>query len=161
MLYSSFMSTSSGRSGYAMKRASGSNPARYASFYTSSIFFTLCTVCTCRIFSNAALPMVKRGRPPARKKQSTILEAGLYPAIANPMSLIGRHINVPGSYWPSQLEPRGRGVPDGNCRQGLCNRARKRALRAGYAHDCRLEDERMRRGRVANHPTASGIGCPR
>jgi hypothetical protein len=30
----------------------------------------------------------------------------LYPAIANPMSLIGRHINVPGSYWPSQGQNR-------------------------------------------------------
>ncbi len=49
-----------------------------------------------------------RGRPPAKKKQNqpTILEAELYPTITNPMSLIGRHINVPGSYWPSQRQTR-------------------------------------------------------
>jgi hypothetical protein len=58
-------------------------------------------------FFHAASPMGRtRGRPPAKKKQPTILEAGLYPAIANPMSLIGRHINVPGSYWPSQGQNR-------------------------------------------------------
>ena len=48
-----------------------------------------------------------RGRPPTKKLiQPTILEAGLYPAITRPMSLIGRHINVPGSYWPSQGQNR-------------------------------------------------------
>ena len=75
-------------------------------------FFTIhASIYTVRagFFPNAALPVPMgrtRGRPPAKKKQPTILEAGLYPAIANPMSLIGRHINVPGSYWPSQGQNR-------------------------------------------------------
>ena len=45
----------------------------------------------------------KRGRPKRATNtliQPTILESGLYPAIAVPMSLIGKHILVPGSYWP-------------------------------------------------------------
>ena len=42
----------------------------------------------------------KRGRPARTLIQPTILESGLYPAIAVPMSLIGKHILVPGSYWP-------------------------------------------------------------
>ena len=45
----------------------------------------------------------KRGRPKRATNtliQPTILESGLYPAIAVPMSCIGKHILVPGSYWP-------------------------------------------------------------
>ena len=43
---------------------------------------------------------MRRGRPAKTLIQPTILESGLYPAIAVPMSLIGKHILVPGSYWP-------------------------------------------------------------
>ena len=65
-------------------------------------------------FDGTALPLwmgkakkAGRGSPPTKKLiQPTILEAGLYPAITRPMSLIGKHTNVPGSYWPSQGQNR-------------------------------------------------------
>ena len=52
---------------------------------------------------SARMPAKKRGRPARATKtliQPTILESGLYPAIAAPMSCIGKYILVPGDYWP-------------------------------------------------------------
>ncbi len=46
------------------------------------------------------MPAKKRGRPAKTLIQPTTIESGLYPAIAVPMSLIGKHILVPGSDWP-------------------------------------------------------------
>ncbi len=97
----------------------------------------------CQFWGRRSVQMAgkrKKGRPAKTLIQPTIIESGLYPAIAVPMSLIGKHILVPGSYWPYRrtlgFEPRARGAPDGNCRQGRCNRALERALRAGCDHYC-------------------------
>ena len=57
----------------------------------------------CQFWGRRSVQMAgkrKKGRPAKTLIQPTIIESGLYPAIAVPMSLIGKHILVPGSYWP-------------------------------------------------------------
>ena len=41
----------------------------------------------------------KRGRP-KKTIQPTIIEAGILPVITKPMGIIGKHVELPGSYWP-------------------------------------------------------------
>ena len=54
-------------------------------------------------FLDPKMKQRKRGRPPKKTIQPTIIEAGMLPVITKPMGIIGKHVELPGSYWP----PRG------------------------------------------------------
>ena len=49
----------------------------------------------------------KRGRP-KKTIQPTIIEAGMLPVITKPMEIIGKYVELPGSYWP----PRGQSAEE-------------------------------------------------